>query len=172
MRLAPFKNDFGKMMRLEAYFLEEKGQYIVFDVPNNMMTGSQLRKEKEEFKKLIEMYRDWQQKNTQSKDQSNTVFSRDNKLPSVNNSADRQPKIKAFDWVPERLLLLRFGLPDPHQKRDKQSLNLSSQEARTQKSQDTRYGGRFTQSSVDQQSNEAKPTSRAAVDGDSFFLQV
>jgi hypothetical protein len=44
------------MLRFEAMFLEDQGQLIVFDVPNNMMTGSQLLKEKEEFKKLINHY--------------------------------------------------------------------------------------------------------------------
>ena len=50
-RLVPssIRDDLVKSKRFEAFWLEEQGQLIVFDIPNNMMTGSQLRKEKEEF---------------------------------------------------------------------------------------------------------------------------
>ena len=44
------------MKRFEAFWLEEQGQLIVFDVPNNMMTGSQLRKEKDEFTGIVKAY--------------------------------------------------------------------------------------------------------------------
>ena len=56
LKLITFTDDKPKMLRFEAMFLEDQGQLIVFDVPNNMMTGSQLLKEKEEFKKLINHY--------------------------------------------------------------------------------------------------------------------
>ena len=51
----PFKLDERKFLRFKAYMLEKEGQLVPFDVPNNMMTGSQLRQEKEEFEKLIKL---------------------------------------------------------------------------------------------------------------------
>ena len=42
-----------KMRRLSAHFKESEGQVIVFDVPNHMMTGTQMRKEREEFDKIV-----------------------------------------------------------------------------------------------------------------------
>ena len=41
------------MLRFEAHYLEDQGQIIVFDIPNNMMTGSMMRKERDEFNRLM-----------------------------------------------------------------------------------------------------------------------
>jgi hypothetical protein len=63
--------------------LEDQGQLIVFDVPNNMMTGSQLLKEKEEFAKLIKHYQGWAQKNESKGSSSYKVFTRESKLTAL-----------------------------------------------------------------------------------------
>lgn len=49
----PFRHsDPGKMLRFQSYVLEKEGQLVTFDVPNNMMTGSQIKHENIEFDKL------------------------------------------------------------------------------------------------------------------------
>lgn len=40
------------MLRFKAYVLDKNGQIVPFDVPNNMMKGSQLKEENELFDKL------------------------------------------------------------------------------------------------------------------------
>ena len=51
----PFKADPRKMLRFKAYALEKDCQLVPFDVPNNMMTGSQLLQEKREFEHLLHL---------------------------------------------------------------------------------------------------------------------
>jgi hypothetical protein len=48
------KFDKKKQLRFEAYYLEQESQTIMFDVPNNMMTASMLRKEAAEFQELMD----------------------------------------------------------------------------------------------------------------------
>lgn len=49
----PFRtSDPGRFLRFKAYLLELEGQLVPFAVPNQMMTGSQLRQETEEFERL------------------------------------------------------------------------------------------------------------------------
>ena len=43
-----------KARRFEAFYLEQQGHIIQFDVPNQMMKGSQLRQEKEDFTAILE----------------------------------------------------------------------------------------------------------------------
>ena len=52
-RMVPLDFNQNKRLRFEAYCLEKNGQCIVFDIPNNMMTASQLRNEKSEFEKIF-----------------------------------------------------------------------------------------------------------------------
>ena len=58
MRLLPFKEDKDKVLRFQAHYMEDQGQIIVFDIPNNMMTGSQMRKEREEFNALLAKHKE------------------------------------------------------------------------------------------------------------------
>ena len=49
----PFKlTDPNKYLRFQAWVLEREGQLVPFAVPNNMMTGSQLRQENADFERL------------------------------------------------------------------------------------------------------------------------
>jgi hypothetical protein len=49
----PFRySDPNKYTRFQAYVLERESQLVYFDVPNNMMTGSQLKRESQEFDTL------------------------------------------------------------------------------------------------------------------------
>ena len=102
------------MLRFEAQWLEDQGQLIVFDVPNNMMTGSMLLKEKEEFKKVIDHYQGWAAKNEPATKSNYKVFTRESKLTAPIESEQVSIRMTAHTWMPERLLLLRFGLQDPH----------------------------------------------------------
>jgi len=49
-----------KVLRFEAHYLEDQGQIIVFDIPNNMMTGSMMRKERDEFNKVLAKFKELQ----------------------------------------------------------------------------------------------------------------
>lgn len=62
LNLVPFEADEDKLKRFEAHYLEDQGQLIVFDVPNNMMTGSQMRKERDEFNQILTDFKDLQKK--------------------------------------------------------------------------------------------------------------
>ena len=62
IKLVHFAKDNDKLLRFEAHYLEKQGQIIVFDIPNNMMTGSQMRKEREEFNEVITQYKDQEKK--------------------------------------------------------------------------------------------------------------
>ena len=57
LSLISFSRDKDKLLRFEAHYLEDQGQIIVFDIPNNMMTGSQMRKEREEFNQVLNEHR-------------------------------------------------------------------------------------------------------------------
>lgn len=43
------------MLRFQSYVLEKECQLVYFHVPNNMMTGSQIRLENQEFEKLFKL---------------------------------------------------------------------------------------------------------------------
>ena len=58
LNLVPFKDNKDKLLRFEAHYLEDQGQIIVFDIPNNMMTGSMMRKERDEFNKVMSQFKD------------------------------------------------------------------------------------------------------------------
>jgi len=52
----PFKEtDPKKFLRFKAWILESEGQLVPFDVPNNMMTGSQMKLENQEFERLYKL---------------------------------------------------------------------------------------------------------------------
>ena len=52
----PFKAvDARKYLRFQSWVLEKEGQLVPFEVPNNMMTGSQMREEGAEFEKLYRL---------------------------------------------------------------------------------------------------------------------
>ena len=52
----PFRlSDPNKMLRFQSYVLEKECQLVYFHVPNNMMTGSQIRLENQEFEKLFKL---------------------------------------------------------------------------------------------------------------------
>ncbi|TNV81789.1 hypothetical protein FGO68_gene12465 [Halteria grandinella] len=121
----PFRySDPGKFLRFQAYILEKEGQLVYFDVPNNMMTGSQMRVENQEFEKLHKLHKlaGEQGYTTQGDTYQKGVFTSEMK-----NSGDIQKKIDALekslnrreerDWQPAHLLLLRCALRDPHEQR-------------------------------------------------------
>ena len=51
----PFKNDKNKVQRLKNYIEEIENNVIINDTSWNMMTGSQIRKEKQEFEELYKL---------------------------------------------------------------------------------------------------------------------
>ena len=75
-----------------------------------MMKASQLRAEREEFEQLVTVYT---QKYLQATDKQYETYQGGEK---VADHAERA-EFKVSDWQPEKLLLLRFGLPDPFKKR-------------------------------------------------------
>ena len=58
LRIVPFKEDKDKLLRFRAHYMEDLGQIIVFDIPNNMMTGSMMRREREEFNELLKKHKE------------------------------------------------------------------------------------------------------------------
>jgi hypothetical protein len=48
-------SDPRKFTRFQAFVLEREYQLVYFEVPNNMMTGSQLRQESQEFERLFKL---------------------------------------------------------------------------------------------------------------------
>jgi hypothetical protein len=99
------------MIRFRAHFREHLGQVIVFEIPNNMMTGTQLRLEREEFDSIVKLY---SQRQERHKNHSNyRVYTSEDKLNQGEGKRDlERVKMEVKDWHPERLLLLRFGLQD------------------------------------------------------------
>jgi hypothetical protein len=51
----PFKSDAKKVQRFKNYIEQIENNMIIIDTSSNMMTGSQLRKEKEEFIQLYQL---------------------------------------------------------------------------------------------------------------------
>jgi hypothetical protein len=51
----PFKDDAKKVQRFKNYIEQIENNMIIIDTSSNMMTGSQLRKEKEEFARLYQL---------------------------------------------------------------------------------------------------------------------
>lgn len=100
MDLVPFKHDRDMLLRFRAHYMEDLGQIIVFDIPNNMMTGSQMRKEREQFNEILKKHKELQQK----RKQAYQVYT------SKDKQGSSKIKMEAFDWQPERLLIQRFGL--------------------------------------------------------------
>lgn len=95
MRLVPFKEDKDKVLRFSAHYFEETGQIIVFDIPNNMMTGSMMRKERDEFNAIIVKHRELQVKR---KSQYLAYTSKDKVQNANDNSKTKNVKMDAFDW--------------------------------------------------------------------------
>ena len=75
----------------------------MFDIPNNMMTGSQMRRERDEFNQILTDFKDIQKK----KQLSYQVYTSKDKK---GNGPSLAVKMEAFDWQPDKLLILRFGL--------------------------------------------------------------
>ena len=102
--------------------MEDLGQIIVFDIPNNMMTGSMMRREREEFNELLKKHKEIELKRRQSY----LVYTSKDK---VGENGSRTIKMEAFDWQPERLLIYRYNLQNFVQKR---KLNTSDQHQQQQ----------------------------------------
>ena len=106
LNLVPFKDNKDKLLRFEAHYLEDQGQIIVFDIPNNMMTGSMMRKERDEFNKVMSQFKDLQKK----RQTSYQVYTSKDKQNDGTAASGLSIKMEAFDWQPDRLLILRFNL--------------------------------------------------------------
>ena len=78
-----------------------------------MMTGSQMKKEKDEFTQIINAYKETL--TAKEKPSKYETYTSASKQPQNPNSA----KLEAFDWKPDRLLLIRFGLQDISKRLDK-----------------------------------------------------
>lgn len=106
--MVPFAADSDKLKRFEAHYLENQGQLIVFDVPNNMMTGSQMRREREEFNKILDDFKEIQKRRLAS---YQVYTSKDKKQEEAKKKGScLEIKMEASDWQPDRLLILRFNL--------------------------------------------------------------
>lgn len=68
----------------------------MFDIPNNMMTGSMMRKERDEFNAIVAKHRELQAKR---KSQYLAYTSKDKaENAATNNSKTKNVKMDAFDW--------------------------------------------------------------------------
>jgi hypothetical protein len=85
-----------KRQRFEAFYLEEAQGTLMANVPNQMMKGSQLRQEKEEFSKV--------------KSQYDATLINPTKYETYSTKNVAKVEVKEKPWKPERLLLLRFGI--------------------------------------------------------------
>ena len=94
---------------------------MTFDIPNQMMTGSQLRKEKEEFIEVIKAYNAVLEKQADSSKQE--VYTSQSKPENLQKKG--YVEMTSSDWFPDRLLLIRFGLQDIAKRRPKQEENKS-----------------------------------------------
>ena len=72
-----------------------------------MMTGSQLRKEKEEFSEVVKAYNA-----LIAKQESNSNYETYTSESKPENLQKKQGYVEmtATDWFPDRLLFIRFGL--------------------------------------------------------------
>eukprot|EP00347_Sterkiella_histriomuscorum_P000370 403376125 len=129
----PFKTtDSKRYLRFKAYCLDIDGQLVTFDVPNNMMTGSQLKLERQEFDKLIKLNKMMKQQKQEAlesgridKDQAKYqagVYTSEMKNRSQQDITKRIEQLEKEinkreeqNWQPAPLLLTRFGLLDPHE---------------------------------------------------------
>lgn len=113
------------MLRFQSYVLEKEGQLVYFQVPNNMMKGSQLREESQEFEKLFKLNKLQMEAGAPQQDKySRSVVSSEMKSKQT-SAEDLQKKIEALqkslnqreerDWQPAHLLLSRCGIKDPHE---------------------------------------------------------
>eukprot|EP00347_Sterkiella_histriomuscorum_P003294 403364837 len=129
----PFKTtDPKRYLRFKAYCLDIDGQLVTFDVPNNMMTGSQLKIERQEFDKLIKLNKMMKQQKQEAlesgridRDQAKYqagVYTSEMKNRSQQDITKRIEQLEKEinkreeqNWQPAPLLLTRFGLLDPHE---------------------------------------------------------
>ena len=88
---------------------------MTFDIPNQMMTGSQLRKEKEEFIEVINAYNAVLEKQADSS--KGEVYTSASKPENLQKKG--YVEMTSSDWFPDRLLLIRFGLQDIAKRRPK-----------------------------------------------------
>lgn len=78
-----------------------------------MMTGSQMRREREEFKELLTKHSALEAKRQIA---YHAYTSKDKQMSATGDSITGkganciEVQMTAFDWKPDRLLLLRFGL--------------------------------------------------------------
>ena len=122
----PFRvSDPGKFLRFQSYVLDKEGQLVTFDVPNNMMTGSQIRLENLEFDRLFKLNKraievgdlgpkkDEYQKGVYTSEMKNqSAGDIQKKIETLERSINRREE---RDWQPAHLLLTRCGIMDPHE---------------------------------------------------------
>lgn len=102
---------------------------MILDSSSNMMTGSQLRKEKQEFEQLyqLELALRKNKKETSSKYAEGVVSSKllreeiseEEKQRLLNElEKDKMARTKTTDWQPNAILCKRFGLMDPYRNKE------------------------------------------------------
>ena len=119
----PFKNDKDKIQRFKNYIEEIENQVVIMDTSSNMMKGSEIRKEKEEFAKLYQLELALRkEKQSSGKYASEVVSSKkyreeiseDKQLELIQQlEKEKQARTVVTEWQPNALLCKRFGLLDP-----------------------------------------------------------
>ncbi|CAI2360364.1 unnamed protein product [Moneuplotes crassus] len=104
----PFKDDKNKVQRFKNYVEEIENQMVIFDSSSNMMTGSQLRKEKEEFASLYQLELGLRKEKESSGKYASGVVSKE-------IEKEKKARTVTTDWQPCAILCKRFGLMDPFQ---------------------------------------------------------
>lgn len=121
--------DARKYLRFQSWVLEKEGQLVPFEVPNNMMTGSQMREEGAEFEKLYRLNKLAREKGvadnaSASSEYQKGVYTSEMKQKATGDGSELERRIEELqrslnrreerEWQPAHLLLTRCGLQDPH----------------------------------------------------------
>lgn len=99
----PFGNDTAKQERYYRFICSNEGIEVGGIIPTQMMTASQLKQEKEEFLTIFKQRKD-------SKASGDSIMRKiEEKKKEISRWAERTTE----PWKPERLLCLRFNVPEP-----------------------------------------------------------
>lgn len=167
----PFKDDKNKVQRLKNFIEEIENNVIINDTSCNMMTGSQLRKEKQQFEQLYKLELALRSQKEQSGKYSHGVVSSkmyrdeitEDKKQSLIEQLEKEHKAATVtvDWQPNAVLCKRFGLMDPFRNKDNQIFDFN-------KNPNYKKGKRSLEF-IDQNNTTAKYKN---IKGDEFFYKI
>lgn len=132
---APFRDDPDKQERYKLFILEREGKIVGGSMPAGHVSLSQLRREQEEFQKLYEFFYLPKKKKQEEEEAKKREA---DKLASLGVSQDKahlihkieelksnlekvQNQRRREEWVPDKILCRRFGVPPPHKGKNVQA---------------------------------------------------